>query len=275
MRCYFKLLLPLLFLVSSQIVSACPGHERQKGHHCHGGIFQFSTISALMVKYLDGGMSFQRLSRKGDFGLGTFNGLDGEMIALDGQFFQIKDDGKAYSVSAEAKTPFATVLHFAADKTLRIPQDLSYEGVQQFLTKEASPGNHIQAIRIDGRFKQLTVRSVPKQKHPYRKLAEITKTDMKTFDYKNIEGTLVGFKFPDYMEKLNVTGYHFHFIDKDRKLGGNVLSLISDQANASVQTTRRFKMLLPGDDDFNLLDLNQDQRSDLEAVEKGSVNDSP
>ena len=222
-----------------------------------------------MEKYLDGGMSFQRLNRKGDFGLGTFNGLDGELIALDGQFFQIKHDGKAYKVNDDAKTPFATVIHFAPNKTLKLPENLGYEGLQQFLMKEANPGNHIQAIRIDGRFKNLTVRSAPKQNHPYRKLADITKTDMVTFDYKDIEGTLIGFWFPQYMGELNVAGYHFHFIDKDRKLGGHVLALSTYQVSASIQTTRRFKMILPEDDDFNHLELNKDHSSDLDAVEKG------
>lgn len=269
MRLYFRFLLPVL-LIACQAAFSCPGHDHKGHHHCHGGIFQYSTIGALMEKYLDGGMSFQRLSRKGNFGIGTFNGLDGEMIAVDGVFYQIKQDGKAYQVSDSAQTPFATMIHFAPDKTLKLPKDLSYEDLQQFLMKEAVPGNHFQAIRIEGKFKHLTVRSVPKQNHPYQTLAEITKSDMVTFEHKDIEGTLVGFWFPEYMEQLNVPGYHFHFIDKDRKLGGHVLALTSEQqGSASIHNTRRFKMILPEDDDFNHLDLNKDHSSDLDAVEKG------
>ena len=268
MRQYFRFLLPAL-LIASQAAFSCPGHDHKGHHHCHSGIFQYSTIGALMEKYLDGGMSFQRLSRKGNFGIGTFNGLDGELIAVDGEFYQIKQDGKAYQVSDNAQTPFATVIHFAPDQTLKLPKDLSYEDLLQLLMKEASPGNHIQAIRVEGKFKKLTVRSVPKQNHPYRTLTEINKSDIVTFDYKDIEGTLVGFRFPGYMGELNVAGYHFHFIDKDRKLGGHVLALTSEQGSASIHTTRRFKMILPEDDDFNHLNLNKDHSSDLDAVEKG------
>ena len=268
MKQYFRFLLPALLIVC-QPAFPCPGHDH-KGHHCHGVVFQYSTIGALMENYLDGGMSFQRLSRKGNFGTGTFNGLDGELIAVDGEFFQIRQDGKAYQVSDSAQTPFATMIHFVPDKTLKLPEELSYEALKQFLLEEASPGNQIQAIRIDGKFKNLTVRSVPKQSHPYRALAEIKKTDMVTFEHKDIEGTLVGFRFPQYMGEINIAGYHFHFIDKDRKLGGHVLALDGARGNASVHTTRRFKLILPDDDDFNHLDLNKDHHCDLDTVEKGT-----
>lgn len=268
MRLYFRFLLPALFIFSQTVLGHSSGEHRGRCP-AQAGVFQYSTIGALMEKYLDGGMSFQRLSRKGNLGLGTLNGLDGEMIALDGEFFQIKADGKAYQVSNNAQTPFATMIHFSPDKTLKLPKDLSYKSLQQFLMKEANPGNHIQAIRIDGKFKQLTLRSNPKQNHPYRRLSAITQSDMVIFEHKNVEGTLVGFWFPEYMGQLNIPGYHFHFIDKDRKLGGHVLALASEEGNVSIQTTRRFKMILPKDDDFNQLNLNKDHSSDFNAVEKG------
>ena len=273
MRQYFRYLLPLLLVFSQTLFSSPESDDEHR--HCHGGVFQYSTIGALMEKYLDGGMSFQRLSRKGNFGIGTFNGLDGEMIAVDGHYYQIKHDGKAYPVEGTLQTPFATVVNFSPDKALKIPEELSYEDLQLFLTREASPGNQIQAIRIDGRFRSLAVRSVPKQHHPYRTLAEINKAGMVTFEYKDIEGTLVGFRFPEFMGELNVAGYHFHFIDKDRKVGGQVLALTSGQGNASIQTTRRFKMILPGDDDFNHLDLSKDHCADPDTVDPDMVDPDP
>jgi hypothetical protein len=36
-------------------------------------------------------LTFEALARHGDFGLGTFDALDGEMIAIDGTFYQIKN----------------------------------------------------------------------------------------------------------------------------------------------------------------------------------------
>ena len=263
----------LTFLISSLILAsqlswACPGDH--KGHHqCLGGIFQYSNISALLAGYLDGGMSLQRLSRKGNFGLGTLNGLDGELIAVDGTFYQIKADGKAFILPNDAKTPFAVVTVFAPEQSIKLPEKLNYEELQTFLSNQINKHNHIQAIRIDGRFSTLKVRSIPQQKPPYRTLAEINKTDMVIFNHTDVEGTLVGFRFPSYLSSLNVSDYHFHFIDKDRKFGGHVLDLTSASGQIGLKSTNRFKMVLPQDDQFNQLDLNKDFSQDLQAVEKG------
>ena len=75
-------------------------------------VFQNSTINALLEGVYDGSMTYGELRRHGDFGLGTFNALDGEMVAFDGEFYQIKSDGIAYPVADEQRTPFATVLFF-------------------------------------------------------------------------------------------------------------------------------------------------------------------
>ena len=263
----------LTFLLSgliliSQLSWACPGDH--KGHHpCFGGVFQYSNINALLAGYFDGDMSLQRLSRKGNFGLGTLNGLDGELIAVDGTFYQIKADGKAFVLPNNAKTPFAVVTEFAAEQTIKLPENLSYEELQAFLSKQIHKNNHIQAIRIDGRFSTLKVRSIPQQKPPYRTLAEINKTDMVIFNHTDVEGTLVGFRFPPYLNTLNVSGYHFHFIDKERKFGGHVLDLTSTSGQIGLKNTSRFKMVLPQDDQFNQLDLSKDFSQDLQAVEKG------
>ena len=53
----------------------------------------------------EGDVSFAELGDRGDFGLGTFDALDGEMICLDGTFFQVKADGRAYAVDGQARLP--------------------------------------------------------------------------------------------------------------------------------------------------------------------------
>ena len=260
----FRQLLLVSFAITCLPAFACPEHNSKgldsKGHHgksyhCQGGIFQNSTIGALQEGYLNGNMSLQRLSRKGDFGLGTLNELNGKLIALDGQFYRINKDGVTSPLESDAKTPFATVIHFSPDKTLKLPEHLDYEDLQVFLDKEVGANNQMQAIRIDGTFSNLRLQSVSKQDYPYRKLTKINKTVTGTDDHK-AEGSLIGYRFPDYMGNLNVAGYSFYFIDNAREIGGQVLGLTSVQGTISVQNTGRFKMLLPGDDDFNQLDLN-------------------
>ena len=67
-------------------------------------LVQTSTIDALLDGVYDGELTYAELSRYGDFGIGTFEGLDGEMIAFDGAIWQVKSDGKAYCGHHE---PFA------------------------------------------------------------------------------------------------------------------------------------------------------------------------
>src|SRR5207249_10961718 len=75
-------------------------------------LVQYSTINALLTGVYDGDMTFGELRRHGDFGLGTFNALDGEMIALDGRYYQITADGAVKPVRDDVRTPFAVVTHF-------------------------------------------------------------------------------------------------------------------------------------------------------------------
>ena len=75
-------------------------------------LFQASTIGALLDGAFDGDLSFAELAQHGDLGLGTLNGLDGEMIALDGEFFRADVDGAIQPIPTTAKTPFAVVIRF-------------------------------------------------------------------------------------------------------------------------------------------------------------------
>ena len=265
-RLQLKWFLISLCIISIQSLSAPTPNEYQRQQN---GVFQYSNISALLEGYLDGNMSLQRLSRKGDFGLGTLNGLDGELVALDGTFYQVKSDGKAYELPGTTFSPFAVVTHFSADIRLKLPERLDYPHLEALLSQHITQPNHIQAIRIDGRFSTLRVRSPKKQHPPYRRLGDIPKSEFVEFNYKDVEGTLVGFRFPGYLGKLNASGYHFHFIDKDRKLGGHILGLTTQNGEITIDNTTRFHMLQPDDEEFDKLTLDKDLSKELRIIEKG------
>ena len=190
--------------------------------HFHHTLFQTSTVDALLEERYEGDVSFAELADRGDFGLGTFDALDGEMICLDGDFFQVKSDGLAYAVDGDARTPFAVVTLFEPDvsQTLSIPMD--FEALCDYLDRIVGGETVCAAIRVDGSFEYVKTRSVPRQRKPYPPLVEVVK-DQPTFELHDISGSLVGFRFPDYAQGLNVSGYHFHFITADRSAGGHVL----------------------------------------------------
>jgi len=206
-------------------------------------IFQISTFHALKQGKYDGETTFGELKKHGDFGIGTVKGLDGEMIALNGEFFQIKADGKVYSIPDEAKAPFAMVTFFKPDKTLSLPLANNMKELQAALDGMLPSSNGVFAIRIDGDFKYMKVRSVPRQEKPYPGLEDALKHQT-FFELKNVRGTLVGFRFPKYMDGVNFPGYHFHFITEDRKAGGHALDCSTEGAKVDIATISNLSVKL-------------------------------
>ena len=231
-------------------------------------LVQISTIDALLNGVYDGVMTFGTLKEYGDFGIGTFEGLDGEMVAFDDDFYQIKTDGIAYPVSDSMETPFACVTFFDFDHKEQLPQGIDYSQLEKFLDGMLPTSNIFYAIKIEGVFTYMKTRSVPGQEKPYPPLAEVTK-HQPIFEFNDVEGTIVGFRCPAYVSGVNVPGYHVHFLTKDEDAGGHVLEFEVEQAVAYVDYTSEFLMILPGEDsDFYNIDLAQDKQEELEKVEK-------
>jgi acetolactate decarboxylase len=192
------------------------------GSHQPHALFQASTIGALLEGAYEGDLSFEELAEHGDLGLGTLNGLDGEMIALDGRFYRANVDGEVGEIDTAERTPFAVVARFEPAIDVELDGRLSHE---QLLTRldELIPADAAScAIRLDGRFGSVRARSVPRQEPPYRPLTEVV-AEQHVFELVDVTGTMLGFRFPDYAEGIEVGGYHLHFIDDTRRRGGHVL----------------------------------------------------
>ncbi len=193
-------------------------HAERKPHV----LFQASTIGALLDGAYDGDLSFAELAEHGDLGLGTLNGLDGEMIALDGRFFRADVNGAIHPVAPEARTPFAVVAEFAPSIETEIEDARSHDGLLRRLDELIPIDAPSCAIRLDGRFDLVRARSVPRQQPPYRPLSEVV-AEQHVFELVDVTGTMLGFRFPAYAEGIEIGGYHLHFISEDRSRGGHVL----------------------------------------------------
>ncbi|WAC18290.1 acetolactate decarboxylase [Luteolibacter sp. SL250] len=230
-------------------------------------LVQVSTIDALVQGIFDGGVSFGELGKAGDFGIGTLDDLDGEMLALDGKFYQIASDGKVREIPATVETPFAAMTFFKSDKTLALGATESLEALQKRLDAEIPSENLFYAVKVTGSFPMIKVRSVPKQSPPYPTLTEAAKKQS-LFTLENVRGTLVGFRCPSWVKGINVPGYHFHFLSDDRQHGGHVLDCTFTEGEAGIDTLENFRMLLPQDAAFLKADLTKHDEKALEAVEK-------
>lgn len=229
-------------------------------------LFQTSTISALMQGVYNGTMTFKDLGAHGDFGLGTVQALDGEMVGLDGEFYQIKSSGKASRVNDPMKTPFAEVAFFKPEETFTVNGTSNLTELQSRLDGSLVTKNLFYGIRIDGTFDYVKTRSVPMQNKPYPLLSEAVK-GQKIFEFHNSKGTIVGFRCPDYVGGVNVPGYHLHFITLDRSAGGHLLDFKLENASVSVDSLYEFEMELPDSEEFYQANLTQDQQADLTKVE--------
>ena len=230
-------------------------------------LFQVSTIDALMQGVFDGFYSFNDLEAQGDFGIGTFDALDGEMVALDGDYYQVKADGVAYPVQGNMTAPFAAVTRFEVDQTAALENAANFTELARQIDQYLPSRNAFYALRIDGTFPYVQTRSVPRQEEPYPRLADAVK-NQSVFDFTNVTGSVVGIWAPEFAKGLNVPGYHLHFITEDRKAGGHILDIQVANATAQVDVTPGFAMQLPSSGDFYEVDLTGDLQEELEKIEK-------
>jgi acetolactate decarboxylase len=232
-----------------------------------GRLFQTSTLQALMTGVYDGDLTFQALARQGDFGLGTFDALDGEMIALEGVFYQIKADGRVSPVTGSMKTPFAAVTFFKAGRTHMIEMPLTYQQLLDYVSNMLPSPNLPYAIRIDGLFTSVKARSIPRQQKPYPSLAQAAEKQA-VFELTNVRGVIVAFRYPAYLAGVNMPGYHCHFITADRRAGGHLLDCRVEGATVAVDAQPNFFLHLPENPGFLQSDLTGDRRHELEKIER-------
>jgi acetolactate decarboxylase len=197
-------------------------------------LWQNMPIIALLNGNYDGITQVYEAKRHGDFGLGAFAQLDGEMIAVDSAVYRVTSDGHVHKASDATRLSFAAMTHFAPDRTIDLPQGTTLETLSRFLDPQLPTLNAFYAIRIDGRFSAIRTRAVLKQREAFPAFCEVVKKQTE-FSFGNVSGTLVGFRGPAYASALNSPGYHFHFLTDDRSGGGHVLSFTVARAGLKLQ----------------------------------------
>ena len=232
-------------------------------------IYQVSLLQGLTLGDYNGSVSVKELKQKGDTGIGTFEGVNGELIMVDGTVYRAKSDGSIETAPDDETIPFANVTFFDTDEKQDISGVSSIADLKKLLDEKVEKlgRNQFYMVRVDGTFKKMHARSELKQEKPYKPLAEALKTDQREFSWDNIEGTVVALYCPQYMEDLNAAGWHLHFVSKDKKYGGHVLELDVDKAELKIDCTQGFNMQLPDTEMFPTLDLTKDQSEDIKKVE--------
>ena len=220
-------------------------HRELRPDHSEHELFQTSTVQALLAGSYDGDVTIAEILEHGDLGLGTLNGLDGELIVLDGEVWKAQLDCTLIRPSASAKTPYAVVVEFTPGEPVALTGPFGEDELELRLGDRLAGAERPTAIRIDGRFAELHVRSVPRQRRPYRPLADVI-AEQQISVLHEASGTMMGFCFPDALDGIEMVGAHLHFLSDDRARGGHVLSYTLLDAVALLDGATRLHVELPG-----------------------------
>jgi acetolactate decarboxylase len=202
-------------------------------------------MDALMAGQYDPVVPVKDLHKYGDFGIGTFERLDGEMVMLNDTLFQILLDGTAGTAAVPDSTPFADIVKFRPDTAFDPGKNIPLDSLKNNLNRMVPDKNRIYALRVSGSFTRVKTRSVPPQSKPYPALVDVVATQQKITETASATGDIVGYYFPAFMKNVNVAGFHMHFISGDRKMGGHLFECLLTEGMVEWQSIGRFYMILP------------------------------
>ena len=207
-------------------------------------LFQISTLSALLEGDYDGHDTFDSVLDHGDFGLGTFDALDGELIILDGDAYRVPASGVPAEVEDSVTTPFAVVTPWEPDTMVAFEAPLSCADLQASIDAELDSVEAPYAIKVAGDYRSMTTRSVERQQAPYAKLADVLEGQI-VFELQDVSATMVGFRLPEYMAGSNAAGYHFHALTDDLAAGGHVLDCEATSVIVEIDDIDAWRVDLP------------------------------
>ncbi|MGP5431013.1 acetolactate decarboxylase [Enterococcus malodoratus] len=205
-------------------------------------IYQHGTLGGLMQDLMDGTEKIGTLSNYGDFGLGTLEGSNGEIIFLDGVIYHADETGKINQLTGDELTPYAAVTNFESDEQFSLANS-SDDTVKAAILEKVSH-NLFAAVKIEGTFKHMHVRVAPKQEKPYPRFVEIARHQPE-FEADDIAGTIVGFFTPNLFQGAAAAGFHLHFISDDRRFGGHVLDFELTDGKIDLMELAEFRQHFP------------------------------
>lgn len=236
-------------------------------------IYQVSTLQALALGYTRSVVTVEEMLKHGDTGLGTFEHVDGEMIILDGVCYQARQDGSIVRSENSAGVPFAVAGSVKNGRSIDMGEILDIDAIKMELTvliEEDFGLNSIHVARIDGWFNTIHARAGAPYRSQHVTLKNILSKTQKDFTFENLHGTLVCVYYPDYMDGINASGWHMHFVSQDRTLGGHVFAASMSSGKCLLQKMDRIEIQLPTEPAFDTYALKEASQDEIEEVEQGN-----
>ncbi|WCO68961.1 acetolactate decarboxylase [Iamia majanohamensis] len=240
--------------------------ELAAGEERVGDAFQTSTIEALLDGAYEGDLTVGELLAHGDLGIGTVDHLDGELVVLDGEAWVVAASGAVRAVAPDEGTPFAVVCRFSPGPAVALGPCADLDAVGAAIEAASPPGATVLAVRIDGAVARARVRSVARQEPPYPPLTEVV-SHQREWELVDVVGTVVGFRFPDGTDGLEVPGWHLHLLTEDRTAGGHLMALALSEGTLQVEATDALHVEVPDHVDAALHAHGRDRAAEIAAVE--------
>ena len=235
-------------------------------------MYQVSTLQALLLGYFRSVISVSELLKHGNIGLGTFTGVDGEMIVLDGSCYRATENGDVVEAEGDRGVPFSTVCTMEESKPIEFDTMDNIDNLKTALNNiiDSHFGlNSMHMARIDGEFELVDARSESGYESVHVELKTVLGKTQKAFKFEKIKGTLVCVYFPDYMDGINAAGWHLHFISEDRKHGGHVFDIVMKSGKGLISKINSIELKLPDEPIFDTFSLKQASKDAVKAVEQG------
>ena len=229
-------------------------------------LFQVSTSAALVEGLYQGAVRVSRLLCHGDFGLGTFIDLDGEMVVLDGTCYQVSSSGAVGTVEGNLLVPYAVVTRFKAEFSKQLHHLESFRELVSVCDGLRGSDNVFYAFRGEGQFSLVKTRVM--KAVPQGTTLKAAASGQEEFLFENVNGTLVGIWSPSFAGSFTVPGYHFHFLSADRKRGGHVLECKALGVHLEGCVMNEMHVSLPETEEFLKADLTRNPQDDLASAER-------
>jgi acetolactate decarboxylase len=229
-------------------------------------LFSVSTSAALVEGLYQGALRISRLLEHGDFGIGTFINLDGEMVVLEGIAYQIAAGNAVRIAPPDTLIPYAVVTRFKEEVSKNEATFGSFNEAAGLCDAMRASENLFYAFRIDGKFDTVSARVMRPVGHGTG-LANAAQ-GQEELTFQKVTGTIVGLWTPGYASSFSVPGYHFHFISDDRIRGGHVLNCAASRASIRACSIADLHVALPETAEFLRADLSRDPNADLMTAER-------
>jgi acetolactate decarboxylase len=242
---------PIIFLLFLVSCKSSPGDNDQHTENLaqssvkSDAFYHYSIWWAFVNLVFDGTLTSAELKEKGDIALGSYNGLDGELVMVDGNLYHIGEDGSVRFAEDEEMICYTNATWFDVDKQFTLSGPMGYDSLRSDLRSSFPSPNQFYGIKIHGKFEYMKCGGVPKQEKPYTTGLDVLLPARPVFEKENVSGTMVGFYCPDFIGNINVAGFHFHFISDDAEFGGHVMEFEGRDLQVELDFMTEYTFVLP------------------------------